>query len=189
MLEIYTLLNPKVANLNGTGGIPSITPEDVSACLGRIQATGPALLVRTMAGDLSSLKPLHQAFRQHVAHLAMLKHWKTGPKYNDYFEGLCESVLHFYLKPRICYRCKGHTFVTLRTGQITDCPVCVRRDEYGARVVVIDTMEKDKARAAGIPIETWLDTWQDRYRAARDILTSWEEQADHATKRVFRPDV
>ena len=79
MLEIYTLLNPKVANYNGTGGIPSLTPEDVAASLAHIPITGPALLVRTMSGDVSSLRPLQQAFRQHVAHMAMLKHWKTGP--------------------------------------------------------------------------------------------------------------
>jgi hypothetical protein len=187
MLELLTMLGPKPQNLNGTGGgIPLITSQDVAASLSRIKITGPSLLVRTMAGDPTTLRSLIQAFRQHVAHMAALKHWKTGPKYNDYFEGLCESVLHFYLKPRICYRCKGHAFVTLRTGQIIDCPVCVRLDEYGARVAVIDTMEKDKARAAGIPIETWLDTWQDRYRAARDILTAWESEADSAVKRVRR---
>ena len=51
MLEIYSLLNPKVANYNGTGGVPSLTPEDVSASLALIPITGPALLVRTMSGE------------------------------------------------------------------------------------------------------------------------------------------
>ena len=189
MLEIYALLNPKVANYNGTGGVPSLTPEDVAACLGRIKIAGPALLVRAMSGDATCYKPLLQIFRQSVAHMAMLKHWKTGPKYVDYFEGLVESVLHFYLKPRICGRCRGHTFITLRTGERRDCPVCVRIDGNGARVVVIDTMETDKARAAGIPIETWRDVWKDRYEAAKSILSEWESMSDGETRKLWRPDI
>jgi hypothetical protein len=181
MLEIYTLLNPKVANYNGTGGIPAITPQDIAACLGRIQVTGPALLVRTMAGDLSSLKPLQQAFRQHVAHMAMLKHWKAGPKYNDYFEGLCESVLHFYIIPSKCGRCEGRGHVTLITKQVIECPVC-------AGVGNKEVSERSKARVASIPSSTWDDVWGDRYEHARDILVAWEGQADHATKRVFWSD-
>ncbi|HUV92193.1 MAG TPA: hypothetical protein VMV80_03825 [Anaerolineales bacterium] len=182
MLEIYSLLNPKVANYNGTGGIPSLTPEDVSASLALIPITGPALLVRTMSGDLSSLRPLQQAFRHHVAHMAMLKHWKNGPKYNDYFEGLCEAVLHFYLVPNICGRCKGRGEVKQRDGRILKCPVC---DGAGRR----DADDKAKARAAGIPISFWMDTWSDRYTMAWDLLTAWDGQADDSARRVFWNDV
>ena len=182
MLEIYGLLGPKVASLNGTGGIPSIVPEDVAACLGRIKIDGPALLVRTMAGDLSSRKPLTQIFRQHIALMASQKHWKTGPKFNDYFEGLVECVLHFYLIPDTCRRCHGAGDVTLRTQQVLTCPVC---NGAGHK----DVREADKARAAAIPMSTWSDTWADRYTMARDILTAWEGMADRATKRLFWEDV
>jgi len=182
MMEIYTLLNPKVANYNGTGGIPNITPEDVAACLGRIPIAGPALLVRAMSGDLSSLRPLQQAFRQHVAHMAMLKHWKTGPKFNDYFEGLCESVLHFYVIPSKCGRCHGHGQITLITKQVIPCPVCAGEGNK-------DVSERAKARAAGIPSSTWADVWEPRYEAARDVLVAWESMADSAAKRIFWDDI
>ncbi len=185
MMEIYTLLNPKTPNYNGTGGIPSIVPEDVAACLGRIKTNGPALLVRTMAGDLSSRKPLAQIFRQNVALMASQKRWKTGPKFWDYFEGMVECVLHFYLKPRICYRCKGRLTVATRAGPVIDCPVCVRINEDGQKVVNREPMEKDKARAANIPMLIWQDVWADRYTMARDILTAWEGEADMATKRLW----
>ena len=182
MLEIYTLLNPKVANYNGTGGIPSIVPEDVAACLGRIKIEGPALLVRAMSGDISCRKQLLQIFRQSVAHMAMLKHWKTGPKYADYFEGMVESVLHFYIIPDTCGRCHGHGDITRRDTQRVVCPVC---EGAGHR----DVSESDKARAAAIPRSTWDDTWADRYTAAKDILVAWEDMADHATKRLWWEDV
>lgn len=182
MMEIYTLLNPKVANYNGTGGVPSLTPEDVAACLGRIEIAGPALLVRAMSGDATCYKPLLQIFRQSVAHMAMLKHWKTGPKYVDYFEGLVECVLHFYILPDTCRRCHGAGDVKLRTQQVTPCPVC---NGAGHK----DVRETDKARAANIPMSTWSDTWADRYTMARDILTAWEAIADHATKRLWWDDI
>jgi len=183
MLEILTLLGPKPQNLNGTGGgIPEITSQDVAASLARIPITGPALLVRTMSGDLSSLRPLQQAFRQHVAHMAMLKHWKAGPKYNDYFEGLCEAVLHFYVIPSKCGRCHGHGQITLITKQVIPCPICAGEGNK-------DVSERAKARAAGIPSSTWDDVWTDRYEAARDVLMAWESIADSAVKRIFWEDV
>ena len=185
MLEIYTLLNPKVANLNGTGGIPAITPEDVSFCLAKIKERGPSLLIRAQLMDDVAYREMRVLFRQHVAHLAMLKHWKTGPKFADYFEGLCDSVLHFYMNPRICYRCNGRTEVRLRTGQVIDCPLCTGRDEHGEKVNKIEPMERDKARAAGIPIETWRDVWADRYLAARDILLAWDGEADRIVRRLW----
>lgn len=182
MLEIYTLLNAKAVNYNGTGGIPDITPEDVAACLGRIPITGPALLVRTMSGDYSCLAGLTQAFRQHVAHLAMIKRWKTGPSFPGHFDGLCESALHYFIIPNTCGRCRGRGSVALRTLQIVPCPVCTG---VGHR----EPRESDKARTAGIPWATWDDTWADRYVMARSILSDWEDQADRATRRLWRPDV
>jgi Zn finger protein HypA/HybF involved in hydrogenase expression len=137
------------------GGIPLISSQDIAACLGRIQATGPALLVRTMAGDLSSLKPLQQAFRQHVAHMAMLKHWSVGPNFSACFEGLCVAALHLYLIPDTCGRCEGRGSVQLQTMQVIDCPVC---KGVGHR----DVKEEDKARIASIPFSFWLNTWADR---------------------------
>ena len=182
MLEIFTLLNPKVANYTSSGGIPAIVPEDVAACLGRIPIEGPALLVRTMAGDLSSRRPLDQIFRQNVALMASQKFWKTGPKYLDYFDGLVDCVLHFYLLPDTCGRCHGHGHITRRDTQVIVCPVC---EGIGHR----EAKEADKARAAAIPMSTWADTWADRYTAARDILTVWEGMADHAAKRLYWEDV
>ncbi len=182
MMEIYSLLNPKVANYNGTGGIPNITPEDVAACLGQILTEGPGLLVRTLAGDISSLKPLRQALRQNMAHMAMLKHWKTGPLYWDYFDGLCASALHFYVVSNTCGRCRGRGEVKQRDTKIVKCPTC---DGAGRR----EADEKDKARAAGIPISLWLDTWADRYTMAWDLLTAWESEADGAAKRVFWKEI
>ena len=181
MLEIYTLLNPKVANYNGTGGIPAITPEDVAACLGRIEIAGPGLLVRAMSGDATCYKPLTQVFGQHLAHLAMLKHWKTGPSFWAHFDGLRDCVLHYYILPDTCRRCRGPGDITRRDTQRVVCPVC---EGAGHR----DVSESDKARTAAIPRSTWEDTWADRYTAARDILVAWEDMADHATKRLWWVD-
>jgi hypothetical protein len=178
MFELITLLNPKSPNYNGTGGgIPELTSQDVAASLSRIKITGPSLLVRTMAGDPTTLRPLIQAFRQHVAHMAMLKHWKTGPKYNDYFEGLCESVLHFYIIPSKCGRCHGHGQVTLITKQVIECPVCAGAGNK-------EISERAKYKAAGIPSSAWGDVWADRWDHARDVLVDWEWQADAAVKRL-----
>lgn len=182
MLEIYTLLNPKVANYNGTGGIPAITPEDVAACLGRIEIAGPGLLVRAMSGDATCYKPLTQVFGQHLAHLAMLKHWKTGPSFWAHFDGLRDCVLHYYILPDTCRRCRGHGHITQRDTQRVVCPVC---EGAGHK----DVRESDKARAAGIPWASWSDTWADRYVDARAILAGWEEQADRSTRRLWWRDV
>ena len=153
MMEIYTLLNPKTPNYNGTGGIPSIVPEDVAACLGRIEIAGPGLLVRAMSGDATCYKPLTQVFGQHLAHLAMLKHWKTGPSFWAHFDGLRDCVLHYYILPDTCRRCRGPGDITRRDTQRVVCPVC---EGAGHR----DVSESDKARAAAIPRSTWDDTWK-----------------------------
>ena len=181
MLEIYTMLNPKVANYNGTGGVPAITPEDVAACLGQIPIPGPALLVRAMAGDDTCLHPLSQTFGQHLAHLAMLKHWKTGPTFWHHFDGLRDCVLHFYLTPDTCKRCHGHGSVTLTTKQVITCPLC---EGIGRK----EPADLHKARIAGIPRASWEDTWADRYVDARAILSDWEYEADRSVKKLWWPD-
>jgi hypothetical protein len=181
MLEIYTLLNPKVANYNGTGGSPAITPEDVAACLGRIQIRGPGLLVRAMAGDPSCLSPLRVIFGQNLAQMANLKRWKTGPTFWPYMDGLRDSVLHFYVIPDSCHRCHGHGSITLCTQQVIACPLC---EGVGRK----EPKETDKARSAQINIETWRATWAGRYTDARAILSDWEDIADRATKRLWWQD-
>jgi hypothetical protein len=179
MLEVLTLLNPKSPNYNGTGGgIPELTSQDVAASLSRIKIPGPSLLVRTMAGDPTTLRPLIHEFNQNVAKMAMLKHWKAGPKFNDYFDGLCESALHFYIIPSKCGRCHGHGRITLVTKQTMDCPVCAGSGNK-------EISERSKARAAGIPLVFWEDTWGQRFEYASGILVDWESQADQALKRVF----
>ena len=181
MLEIYTLLNPMVPSYGLGTGAPSVTAQDVAACLGSIKIAGPALLVRTMAGDVSCHLPLLQTFRQHVAHLAMVKRWKTGPSFSAHFDGLCESVVHFYVLPDTCRRCRGRETIVRQDGHATVCPVCMGA---GHREV----NESDKARAASIPWATWCDTWADRYVTARTVLEEWEDMADRATLRLWWRD-
>ncbi len=178
MMEIYSLLNPKGANYNGTGGIPDITPEDVAACLGQIPIAGPGLLVRAMSGDPTCYKPLTQIFGQHLAHRAMLKRWRTGPSFYHHLDGLRDAVLHYYVLPDTCRRCRGLGFITQRDTQHIECPVC---EGAGHK----DVRESDKARVAGIPWTTWDDTWADRYVDARAILVDWEDQADRATRKLW----
>lgn len=181
MLEIYSILNPKVANYNGTGGIPAVTPEDVAACLGRIPIQGPSLLIRCMVGDSSSLPPLRQIFGQHLAQMSNLKKWKTGPTFWHHMDGLRDSVLHFYVLPDRCGRCQGHGSVTLSTKQVISCPLC---EGIGRK----EPKETDKARAADIPWASWSDIWADRYVDAHSVLSDWEGQADRATKRIWWVD-
>ena len=178
MMEIYTLLNPKVANYNGTGGIPNITPEDVAACLGQIPIQGPSLLIRCMVGDASSLAPLRQIFGQHLAQMANLKKWKTGPTFWHHLDGLRDSVLHCYLLGERCRRCHGRGHITQQETQRIICPAC-------EGVGVKEPKETHKARTAQIHIDTWRDTWGDRYDQAKCILTDWESQADRATRRLW----
>lgn len=181
MMEIYTLLNPKVANYNGTGGSPAVTPEDVAACLGRIPIRGPSLLVRSMAGDYACLSPLRVVFGQYLAHMASLKKWKTGPTFWHHMDGLRDSVVHFYVIPDSCHRCHGQGSITLCTKQVISCPLC---EGIGRK----EPKEMDKARAADIPWASWSDTWADRYVDARAILSEWEDQADRAAKRLWWVD-
>ena len=183
MLEIYTLLNPKVSNYgDAKGGIPNITPEDVAACLGRIPITGPALLVRALAGDDTCREPLTTALRQHMAHLSMLKRWKVGPKFWDYFEGMVSATVQYYLLPDTCRRCKGQGSITRMKTQVVPCPVC---NGAGHK----EPKESDKAASAGIPRSTWDDTWADRYAQARGVLSGWEDMADQATKRIWWKEI
>jgi len=182
MKEIFTRMNARTANYNGTGGIPSISPEDVAACLAKIKERGPSLLIRAQLMDDVAYRELRALFRQHVAHLAMIKHWKTGPKFAEYFDGLCDSVLHYYLVPDTCGRCHGHGHITRSDSAIIPCPVCA---ETGHREV----SERDKAKTAGIPISLWKDVWEERYTAARDILVAWETEADRVIKRLWWEDV
>jgi len=179
VLEIYSLLNPKVSNYgDAKGGIPEITPEMVAACLGQIPITGPALLVRTMAGDDTCREPLTTALRKHMAYLASLKRWKTGPKFWDYFEGLVRASVHFYVLPDTCKRCKGRGEIVRMKTRVEKCRLCQGAGRKEPR-------EADKAAFAGIPRATWDDTWADRYAQARGVLSEWEDLADRATKRIW----
>ena len=179
MLEIHTLLNPKVSNYgDARGGTPNVTPEMVAASLARAP-DGARALIRVMVGDTSSWAALKREYRRAFTIEANRRRWKPGPTLPKYLDGIAHTALMLYVHPPMCRRCKGRGSVLPRGHEVPiTCPVC-----QGAKIR--DINEADKAQMAGIPYSTWRDTWEDRYKDAVAILHEWEDEADRATKRVF----
>lgn len=177
MLEIHALLGPKSQNLlSSHGGAPEITPEMVAAQM----ATGPregCAVIRAKLGDAAAKSMLLTYLRQRMAWEASRRHWKTGEKFWQRFEGMITAALEIYIAPNRCKRCKGTGAVLVRKLQV-QCPMC---EGAGGREPSI----RRKAEIAGMHRETWANEWEDRYALAVSVLGEWEDGADQATKKVF----
>jgi hypothetical protein len=152
-------------------GIPIISAEDVLHALGRIQLTGPKLLLRVkymcqsqFMGDL-----------EHEFDKRIKKEWKqsnwTYPLERDFdrFRAcLNKMALLETINPDKCMACGGIGSQTHSTGRIEKCGIC-----YGLGKKKLS--DSARARYLGMKQQTYTKTWTDIYDNIYQISQEWEQ--------------
>jgi len=161
--ELLAMLAVKVQHYNpSSGGIPTITPEDVAHILAKIKSPRATLYARIKysgqdewAKDLASL--MRTQVLQEVEDIAR---WRG--KGGDWVLKLCQMALVESIDPNTCSWCNGVAEVTLEDGQRIECGGCSGTGHRPWR-------DKDRARLAGITPSAWCNYWSERYRTIQQL--------------------
>lgn len=167
--ELLALLTAKVQRFQvAPGGIPAITPEDVSHALGMIHSDEARLYARLKyAGQSEYAEGVALAIRRHVLLRKADKNWRIPRK--DWILDMAYMMLAESIDPNVCPWCVGRAEVRPEHGPTITCSACKGTGKKTMR-------DSDRARLMGVAKSRWSEVWGERYKECQiETLDKWED--------------
>jgi hypothetical protein len=171
-LKLMTMLNPKASRLDGCGGNPEFTVQDLNYCMSGADPIGLEILRRKYGGFKTK-----QSFRIFLEGIDKLsKGWKVKGDSKKKIEGLANIAIYESTELPVCKRCKGQGEKLIK-GKMESCSPCRGTGMYRIR-------DKDKSLALGIKAPSW-GIWEPRYQEVKRLLDNHVHEAiTHMSRRM-----
>lgn len=159
-----TMLNAKGCKLDGTGGMPSFTVNDLNYCMSGADPIGLEILKRKYSGFKTN-----QSFQVFVEEVDKLSEkWNIQKDRELKIKGLANVAIYEATELPVCKRCKGQGERMIK-GKMEYCSPCRGSGLYRLR-------DTDKSKALGIKGPSW-GIWEPRYKEVKLLLDEHVHEA------------
>ena len=178
--ELMTMLNPKNVRFDsGSGGVPTMTWDDVAAAAGMAGLTRAERCVFWVkyCDDVNSVDELLNCIKSELLSMSALDGWRKGFKIST-LHGLARLALINEVDNRKCKSCGGTGFVK--------AVICKPCESSGVRQM----SNRRMAKLCQIDEKAWRNTWSDRYSDLLLTIGDWEHSAARKIgKKLFEARV
>lgn len=177
--ELIGLLTVKVQRFSvAPGGIPLLTPEDISHVLAMVKSPSARLYARVKYADQTEFaSELVTDLLYACGHIEGSTKWRNRKDRPGLLSDVCALALYEAIHPHVCPWCHGRGEAQIGPRVIA-CDAC---HGEGKRFLT----DPDRAKLLKMAKSSWYETWPERYTAIQAIPDKWEDLiAGALTKRL-----